>query len=150
MATTHHVTLRKRSGLAFTASFDDVAARPEMVFDEPPPVGEGGAPSAAAVLAAAVGNCLGASFAFCADRARVALEALEVRVAAHVDRNEQGRLRIVGIDVALEPTLAVDGDPRGLARCAGLFEEFCTVTASVRQGVPVSVTVAAAQPAEAA
>ena len=34
----------------------------------------------------------------------------------------------------------LQGSPR-LKRCLDLFEDFCVVTASVRQGIPVSVEV---------
>ena len=39
--------------------------------------------------------------------------------------------------------IAVEGleDPSRAQRCLGLFEDFCVVTASVKQGIPVSVEV---------
>ena len=76
---------------------------PPIVFDEPPPLGEGSGPNAAAVLAAAIGNCLAASFAFCLRKVRVEPVDLTAAVVAHVARNEQGRFRISGIDVELAP-----------------------------------------------
>jgi hypothetical protein len=58
-------------------------------------------------------------------------------VTTHVARNERGRFRIRGIDVQLEPV--VDGGAN-IGRCEGLFEDFCIVTASVEQGIPVHVS----------
>ena len=65
--------------------------------------GDDRAPNAAAVLAAAVGDCLAASLAFCLRKVRIAPEGLTARVKARVERNEQGRFRIAGIDVDIEP-----------------------------------------------
>jgi uncharacterized OsmC-like protein len=138
----HHVTVRLARGFEFVAEFDDVPGASPLLFDEPPPLGEARAPNAVAVLAAAVGNCLAASLAFCARKAHLELDDLEARVTARVGRNEQGRLRIDGIDVALTPQVAA-GDSARLERCQALFEDFCTVTASVRRGIPVEVSVAA-------
>ena len=86
----YKVSLRFVRGYEFVATFHDNEALPPIVFDEPPPLGEGSGPNAAAVLAAAIGNCLAASFAFCLRKVR--LEPLDVsaEVVAHVARNEQG------------------------------------------------------------
>ena len=54
--------------------------------------------------------------------------------------NEQGRFRVSGIDVDLSPKLTV-GDAARLARCEALFEDFCVVTQSVREGIDVKVNV---------
>ena len=90
---THHVELRFVRGYEFVATFRDKENVPALVFDEPPPLGEGAGPSAAAVLAAAVGNCLAASFAFCLRKVRLEPVDLAVNVAAHVDRNAAGPLQ---------------------------------------------------------
>jgi uncharacterized OsmC-like protein len=151
-AMTHHVTVRLARQFEFVAEFDDVPGGPAILFDEPPPLGEGRAPNGAAVLAAAVGNCLAASLAYCLRRARLPFDGLTADVTAQVVRNEQGRLRIGGIDVTLSPELR-PGSSAGLDRCEKLFEDFCTVTASVRLGIPINVSVrpaGAAEPAEPA
>ncbi len=137
----HHVTVKLTDNYEFVAQFDDVDGLPEMVFDEPVPLGEGRAPSAAAVLGAAVGNCLAASLVFCLRKVRIEPEGLTARVATHVSRNEQGRFRISGIDVELVPELGPDVDQSRFNRCEQLFEDFCTVTESIRQGIPIRVAV---------
>ena len=65
----HKVALRLVRGYEFVATFRDSEGLPPIVFDEPAPLGEGSGPNAAAVLAAAIGNCLAASFAFCLRKA---------------------------------------------------------------------------------
>ena len=138
----HRVELRFVRGYEFVATFKDAEKHDSIVFDEPPPLGEGSGPNAAAVLAAAVGDCLAASFAFCLRKVRLEPLDLTANVVAHVARNEQGRYRVTGIDVELVPELQ-DHDLARLDRCERLFEDFCVVTESVRRGIPVNVTVAA-------
>jgi organic hydroperoxide reductase OsmC/OhrA len=136
----YKVDLRFVRGYEFVATFPEGEALPPIVFDEPPPLGEGSGPNAAAVLAAAVGNCLAASFAFCLRKARVEPVDLTAAVVARVARNEQGRFRISSIDVELTPEVRESDRPR-LERCERLFEDFCIVTESVRRGIPVNVKV---------
>ena len=136
----YHVDLRFARGYEFVATFRDGEGVPPIVFDEPPPLGEGAGPNAAAVLAAAIGNCLAASFAFCLRKARVEPVDLTAAVVARVARNEHGRFRISGIDVELAPEILESDRPR-LDRCERLFEDFCIVTESVRRGIPVSVKI---------
>ena len=55
-------------------------------------------------------------------------------------RNERGRLRIGEIRVRLAPDVAPEQRER-MSRCLELFEDFCTVTQSIRQGIAVNVEV---------
>jgi uncharacterized OsmC-like protein len=141
---THHVTVRLARGYEFIADFEDIPGAPAMRFDEPEPLGSNGAPSGAAVLGAAVGNCLAASLAFCLRRARMDVQGLTAHVTTHVVRNDRGRFRINGIDVELAPVVGGGASGR-LDRCGELFEDFCTVTASVQHGIPVQVSLKAAE-----
>jgi organic hydroperoxide reductase OsmC/OhrA len=136
----YKVELRFVRGYEFVASFGDGDHLPPIVFDEPPPLGEGSGPNAAAVLAAAIGNCLAASFAFCLRKVRLEPVDVTAHVVAHVERNDQGRFRMSGIDVELAPEV-LEQDRARLQRCEQLFEDFCVVTESVRRGIPVNVNV---------
>ena len=136
----YKVDLRFVRGYEFVATFADNEKLPPIVFDEPAPLGEGSGPNAAAVLAAAIGNCLAASFAFCLRKVRLEPVDLTAAVVAHVARNEQGRFRISGIDVELSPEV-LEQDRSRLDRCERLFEDFCVVTESVRRGIPVNVKI---------
>jgi uncharacterized OsmC-like protein len=133
---THHVTLKLADKFRFVAEFDDVPGA-RVVFDEPPPLGDHGGPNAAEMLSAAIGNCLAASLTLCLRRSRIDVQDMTAEVTTHVARNERGRLRIRGIDVQLEPSVAAGTN---IERCEALFEDFCIVTASVRQGIPVQVS----------
>ena len=112
----------------------------DLQMDEPPPLGGDSGPNASRVLAAAVGNCLSASLLFCARKARANIEGLHTEVGVALARNENGRLRIRKIEVSIEPRLST-GDKGKVQRCLELFEDYCVVTQSIRDGVDVSVTV---------
>lgn len=136
----HRARVVRQQNFVFEASFDAAPASPPVVIDEPPPLGGGSGPNAADLLAAAVGNCLSASLLMCLQKSRAEVGALETTVTARMERNDRGRLRIAAFDVEIHPSIGT-GDDSKLERCRGLFEEFCTVTASVRHGIPVNVVV---------
>ena len=135
---THHVTLRLARGFEFVAEFNDIPSAGAVMFDEPPPLGGGRAPNAAAMLGASVGNCLAASLTFCLRQARYEVVDVTAHVRTHVVRNEKGRFRITGIDVDLVPVLGRTDRAVGVGDEP--FEDFCTVTASIRHGIPVKVS----------
>lgn len=144
---TFQVTLTLRDGYAFAVDFDQPAspraADGALVLDEPPPLGAGHGPNATRVLAAAIGDCLGASLLFCLRKARVPVNGLRVLVEGTVARNERGRMRIGSLRVRLSPDVP-PADRERMGRCLELFEDFCIVTESVRQGIDVDVAVDAA------
>jgi organic hydroperoxide reductase OsmC/OhrA len=57
-----------------------------------------------------------------------------------VVRTDTGKFRVNGIDVELVPEVD-DADAAKLDRGDQLFEDFCIVTAGVRRGIDVNVTV---------
>ena len=113
---------------------------PKLTLDEPEPIGHRKGPNAARLVAAAAGNCLSASLLFCLQKARVPVSGIETKVRGEHRRNENGRLRIGRIDVEVILD-APDGNPKRIARCLGLFEDYCVVTASLRKGIDIRVTV---------
>jgi organic hydroperoxide reductase OsmC/OhrA len=132
------VHLQLETGYRFRADFEGDLA--PILLDEPPPLGEGSAPNASALLAAAVGNCLSASLLFCMRRARVDVDGMHAEVVVTPARNPEGRLRIGSVDVVLHPEVRGGSEGR-LARCIDLFEDYCVVTDSVRHGIDVTVAV---------
>lgn len=142
------LTLTLDENYRFETVFDD-EAMPHLVFDEPEPLGDGEGPNAARVLAAAVGNCLSASLLFCLRKARVDVQGMRTQVTGRVARNEKGRLRVAGIQARLLTTIPPDDQPR-VARCLEIFEDFCMVSASVRQGISIDVEVDVVNPVEGA
>jgi organic hydroperoxide reductase OsmC/OhrA len=77
---------------------------------------------------------------FCLQKARVDVPTMHADVRVTTGRNAKGRLRVQKLDVKLAPSVPVDQQAR-MARCLEVFEDFCTVTASVREGFEIAVAV---------
>jgi len=132
-------TMDLQDGYRFLVDFGQEGVAP-LLIDEPEPLGEGAAPNAARVLAAAVGNCLSASMLYCLRGARIEVHSMRTVVLGSIERNDAGRLRVRRIQVRIEPVVEQAEQPR-MRRCLEVFEDFCIVTASVRQGIQVDVAV---------
>ncbi len=132
------VKLKQEQDFRFAIQFGDGMAT--VHGDEPPPLGKGSGPSPSHLLAAAVGNCLSDSLLFALRKFKQTPEPIETEATATIDRNAENRLRVLGIHVKLNL-----GVPRAslehLDRALSQFEEFCTVSQSVRQGIPVTIEV---------
>lgn len=112
----------------------------DLVMDEPEPLGGATGPNASKVLAAAIGNCLCASLMFCLQRSRVEVRGVEASVSGVLARNEGGHWRIKEMNVEIAPDVD-DEHRKQLERCVKIFEDFCIVSSSVRQGIPINVKV---------
>jgi uncharacterized OsmC-like protein len=133
------VNLTLRDGYSFDVEFAD-GEGPPLIVDELPPLGEANGPNPARLLAAAVGSCLSASLLFCLRKSRIEVAQLRTTVDGTIARNERGRLRISGLRVRLAPDVTAEQRER-MGRCLDLFQDFCIVTESVRDGIAVDVEV---------
>ncbi|MBK5964832.1 osmotically inducible protein OsmC [Thiocystis minor] len=132
------IHLEQREGFQINVAFDWKRA-PDLLMDEPPPLGEQQGPNASRLLAAAAANCLSASLLYCVFKEEPPEHCLRTEVDCIMVRNEKKRQRIGGLEVRLILTDVVTQSPR-FARCKTLFEDFCVVSASIRQGIPMRVT----------
>lgn len=136
---TFAVELEQEQDYRFSVRFDWPAA-PDLTLDAGPPLGGGTGPDSERLLAAAVGNCLSASLLFSLRKFKQAPGPMRTRASGTLVRNEKGRLRIGELNVEIR----LSGPAGALAhvdRSVKQFEDFCTVTSSVRQGIPVKVRV---------
>lgn len=140
--TTVSVSLKQQADYRFEIHFGDNI--PALIADEPAPLGKGEGPSPAQLLCASVGNCLSDSLLFALRKFKQAPEPLHAEVQAEVGRNPEGRLRILGLHATIHLGVAAS-TLEHLDRALAQFEEFCTVTQSVRQAIPVRVTVVDAE-----
>lgn len=133
------LNLERTTNYQFLTRFDNETIDPLLV-DEPVPLGDDKGPNASRLVGTAVGNCLSASLLFCLEKAKQKVNRLETDVVGAMRRNDRGRWRIAELDVRI--TLDVeDYQAQRLNRCLDLFEDYCIVTASIRKGIAVKVTV---------
>jgi uncharacterized OsmC-like protein len=132
------VRLTQQADYRFECDFGP--GKPAWQLDEPPPLGQGVGPSPTQLLAASVGNCLSASLLFALRKFKQQPEPISCEARPEVGRNDQGRLRVLGIAVTLRlgrPAAQLQHLDRVLAS----FEAFCTVTQSIHAAIPVTVQV---------
>ena len=135
----YSIIVERMHDFEFRVQFDK-SEFPELTLDEPPPLGQDKGPNATRMLAAAIGNCLAASLMFCLQRSKLVVDSLRAEVTPTTTRNEEGRWRVHHVDVKILIKTA-ENDPKRFQRCVEIFEKYCIVTASVRQGIPVNVKV---------
>jgi len=133
------IHLEQQEGFQINVGFDWKRA-PDLIMDEPPPLGEQSGPNASRLLAAAAANCLSASLLYCVFKEEPPDNCLRAEATCVMVRNAQKRQRIGKLEVTLIVSEIVTASPR-FARCKTLFEDFCVVSASIRQGIPMRVIV---------
>lgn len=132
------VTVTREEKYRFVLDFGEGIAK--TAADQPKPLGDGAGPSPEQMLAAAVANCLSASFVFATGKFKEDPGRLTTQVICKIGRNERNRLRVTGMDVTI--TLGAAPESLGhLDRALAQFEDFCTVSQSVRSGIPFTVSV---------
>jgi uncharacterized OsmC-like protein len=137
MADTFEIQLERTDGFQFRADFLGSDLQP-LVTDEPAPLGTGTGPNPARLLGVAVGNCLSASLLFCLGKSRVEVAGVTTKVVGHYRRDEKNRLRVGSFEVTIQIDLK---DVAQAQKCLDIYEDYCVVTASVRAGIDVNVTV---------
>ncbi len=140
MSDAHHPAVRAtlQQDYRFDNAFGTGQGR--LQSDLGPPLGQGAGPDPEQLLAAAVANCLSASLLFALRKFKQEPLSVSTEVGVEAGRNAENRVRVLGMNARI--TLGVP--PTGLEhldRVLATFEEFCTVTASVRAAIPVTVTV---------
>jgi uncharacterized OsmC-like protein len=131
--------LKLVKGYAFGVEFD-LEGMPGIVVDETKPAGENLGPNPTRLLSAAVGHCLSSSLLYCLSKAKIQAKNMETTVKTNVGRNEEGHMRVQSIDVQIRLDMPEVDKPR-IGRCLEIFENYCTVTSSVRKGIQVNVNV---------
>ncbi|HUY01083.1 MAG TPA: OsmC family protein [Candidatus Deferrimicrobium sp.] len=136
------VSLEWLEDLTFKLNFENPSL-PELLIDETHDNNslEAIGPNPARLLLSAILGCLNASFAFCLKKSRVPLKTMKAKGELTIQRNEEGFLRVSQMNIELTPEIEIEkGVPR-LEKCIEIFHNYCTITESVRQGIPVNVTI---------
>lgn len=135
------VDMEHLEGFRIRSQASEYGALHGSVFytDEPDPVGEASAPATPAMLGAAIGHCLSASLLETLKHAHVPVKSFTAHVNSVVEENENGLPRISRVEVTLNPVIT-DSLPRA-ENVSKTFEDRCTVSSSVRQGIDIRVHV---------
>jgi organic hydroperoxide reductase OsmC/OhrA len=120
----------------FEVSYPGTGLRP-LTVDEPAPVGAGAGPDPALALAGAVGHCLSSTLFNTLERSHVRATPIRTTVTITFGRNAAGRKRVVGLEVQIECAPLNESDRERFDRSVAIFEDYCTVTGSVREGIRV-------------
>lgn len=112
----------------------------ELTVDEDPPIGRNEGPDPSRLLGAAVAQCMMSSLVFCMNKSHSRMNSLDGTAKIKFGRNEENRLRIIGIDLSINAGIAENEEGK-LERCIPIFERFCTVTESIRKGIPVTLSI---------
>jgi len=100
MSHTVSITVTQQNNYQFLVDFG--AALPQLLADEPAPLGAGAGPSPSHMLLAAVANCLSSSLYFALQKFKQDAGGITTTATAHIDRNEQNHLRV--LDIAVDGT----------------------------------------------
>lgn len=141
--TSFGITVQQESDYVFRIQFDETPM-PDLITDEPAPLGGGSGPNPSRLLAAAVANCMSASLLFAMRKYKNQPGPITTKAVTTMGRNEVGRMRVERIDAHV--TLAERAeDHQHMERILAQFEAFCVVTESVRHGVEVGIKVSDAE-----
>jgi len=124
----------------FTVRFPG-SLHPPLVVDEPAPVGANRGPDPVQVLAAAVGHCMSSTLFNTLERAHVPSTPFHTTVRTEVGLNANGRRRVLSMALTIEAAPVNENDRERFQHCVSIFEDFCTVSGAVREGVKISAAV---------
>jgi uncharacterized OsmC-like protein len=130
------VTLKLLENYVFQADFGEFG---RIITDEDPPLGDGEGPTPVHMLATGILNCLSASLLFSLRKYKGDPGEITAKITGKSSRVD-GRLRIESMNAEIH--LANDeAELPSLEKALSQFENFCTVTQSVRHGIQVNTTV---------
>lgn len=120
----------------FTIEFVE-APFPGLTLDEPPPAGGDAGPNPVQSLATAVGHCMSSTLVNTLERAHVAVAPIRTTVRATIGVNERGRRRVRELRVEIHTHPLDEADRSRFDHCVEIFEDFCTVSGAVREGIAI-------------
>ena len=124
-------------GYKFKVEFDAEGVS-NIIVDEIKPIGESLGPNPTRLLSVAVGHCLSSSLLYCLKKAKIKVKNLNTLIKTNIERNEEGYLRVESLHVQIRLEVNEE-DKQRVPRCLSIFENYCTVTQSVRRGIEVKV-----------
>ncbi len=134
---TFEVSLDLLEHYVFKADYGEMGF---IIVDEPAPLGTGEGPNPTRMLATAVANCLSASLIFALNKRKQSTRNLKATAIGKLTRKKDGFWRVENIDVKLMLDTQ-EMDQVAVKDALSVFEDYCLVTQSIREGIPVSLSV---------
>ena len=97
-------------------------------------------PGPAHLLGMAILGCMSASLMFCLRKKECTLDDLNATANLIVKKNEEGMWRVKEINVEFIITTEDPDIQKRVELCKKNFEQYCTITQSVKAGIPVNVS----------
>jgi len=115
----------------------------EIHIDEPESFhGTDKGPSPVEFFLIGIGGCLGSTFAYCLQKQNIEIDALEVVVDGHLKHaGPKLSLKLVNIEAELLISAKDDDNSEKIELCIKNFQDYCIVTNSITQGVPIDIKV---------
>ena len=108
-----------------------------LTVDEPGPAGGDAGPNPTRALCLAVGHCMSSTLTSTCERAHVRIRPIWTTVRATTGRNDKGRWRVQQLEVEIDTGPLDEADRPAFDHCVEIFPDYCTVSGSVRQGIPI-------------
>lgn len=96
-------------------------------------------PNPSRMLGMAILGCLSASFIFCLKKRNLTIDDLKAEAEVTIARNQKGFWRVKKIDVNIDVKIDDPEVKKRADQCRKMFEQYCTVTQAVREGIDVEV-----------
>ena len=126
-------------GMLFKCDLGEMRVKDCYIDEEHPEEVDMLGPNPSRMLGLAVIGCLSASFIFCLKKINFNVDDLKAEAEISIAKNKKGFWRVKKIDVNIKP-LFNDPDAKKRAdQCKKMFEQYCTVTQAVREGIDVEV-----------
>jgi len=135
------VGIKQEGVMIFKADLGKIKMQDLFIDERPKRAAEKIGPTPSRLLGLAVLGCLVASFTFCFQKKKFSLKEIGGEAEVIMKRNEKGFWRIMKINVSIKPMI---NDPlirKRADQCIKMFEQYCTITQSVREGIEVNVDI---------
>ncbi|MHA1294004.1 MAG: OsmC family protein [Promethearchaeota archaeon] len=134
-----HVKLSLEKDMIFKCDMGEMALKECYIDETNLNEADKWGPNPARLLGIALLGCLSASFIFCLKKKNFTLDDLEAKAEIVIGRNNKGFLRVKAVNVEINAKIDDIKARKRADQCKKMFENYCTVTAAVREGINVNV-----------
>ena len=96
-------------------------------------------PNPSRLLASAVMGCMCASLLFCIGKKNLSFDDFEAEAEITTFKNEKNFWRVKEINIKMIPKTNDEAVIKRLKQCEKMFEEYCVITQSVREGITINL-----------